>query len=153
VLKVPQSLIKVYVHLVFSTKYRMPLIPDDIRREMHAYMGGVLTSKGCYPVEINSEPDHVHILFISGRTHSFAQVVSCLKTSATHWIRAKDPTKPHSFWQRGYGAFSISMSEVDRLRWYIRRQREHHRGTTYKEEFRNLLNTNNLDYDERYVWD
>ena len=149
----PQSLSKINVHVVFSTKYRIPLISDIIRKDLHAYMGSILISKGCYPVEINSEPDHVHILFVASRTHTISQVVGYLKTSTTHWIRRIDTTKPHSFWQRGYGAFSVSITDVEKTRRYIRGQQEHHKDTEYMDEFRYLLNHNDLEFDERYVWD
>jgi REP element-mobilizing transposase RayT len=149
----PQSLAKIYVHLVFSTKNRERVIPDEIREGLHAYMGGTLKGMDCLPVEINTEPDHAHVLFLLGRTVALSEVVGGLKKSATEWLREHGAGLRGFHWQAGYGAFSVSQSAVEEVREYIRNQREHHRVKTFQEEFRAFLRKYEIEFDERYVWD
>jgi REP element-mobilizing transposase RayT len=149
----PQSLAKLYVHLVFSTKNRERVLMDDVRQDLHAYMGGTLKGMDCLPVEINSEPDHAHVLFILGRTVALSEVVGGLKKSATDWLRERGTAYRGFHWQAGYGAFSVSQSAVEEVREYIRNQREHHRVKTFQEEFRAFLRKYEIEFDERYVWD
>lgn len=149
----PQSLAKIYIHLVFSTKNRERVIPDYTQADLHSYMGGTLNGLGCAPVEINSAQDHVHVLFVISRTETVSNVVGQLKKSSNDWLRAKDARFANFYWQAGYGAFSVSQSGVDEVRDYIRRQREHHQRKTFQEEYRAFLQKYGVEFDERYVWD
>jgi REP element-mobilizing transposase RayT len=149
----PQSLAQLYVHLIFSTKNRERWLTPDIRPEVHAYMGGILNRHDCMPVEINSEPDHVHILFRLGRTIAVSEAVANVKKGTTDWLRARSPEFAGFYWQGGYGAFSVSQSGVEEVRAYIREQQEHHRRRTFQEEFLEFLRRYGVDYDERYLWD
>ncbi len=151
----PQSLAKIYVHLVFSTKHREHWLTDDLvaRADLHSYLGGTLNGLGCVPIEINSEPDHVHALFLLGRTMALSDVIGRLKTSSNDWLRAKGARFARFYWQGGYGAFSASQSAVEELRRYIRNQHEHHKKVSFQDEFRAFLRRYELVYDERYVWD
>jgi putative transposase len=148
-----QSLSKIYVHLIFSTKNRERSLPDEARLDLHAYMGGTLKGLGCLPVEINTEPDHLHALFLLARTEALSDVVGHLKKSSNDWLRSQGPQLEKFFWQAGFGAFSVSQSQVEEVRAYIRNQREHHRVKTFQEEFRAFLKAYDVEYDERYVWD
>lgn len=149
----PQSLAKIYVHLIFSTKNSYRMIPDDLRPGLHAYLGGILRDLGCTPVEINSEPDHVHLLFLASRTESLSVIVRQLKTGSNLWLQEQRPALLNFHWQNGYGAFSISQSGVEDVQDYIRRQSEHHRVMTFQEEYRKFLTRYEIEFDERYVWD
>ena len=149
----PQSLAKLYVHLVFSTRNRERVLVDDDRLDLHAYMGGILNGLGCIPLEINTEPDHTHILFILGRTVALSEVVGGLKKSATDWLRARSPRYAGFHWLAGYGAFSVSQSAVEVVRRYIRNQREHHRVKSFQDEHRAMLIKHGVEFDERYVWE
>lgn len=149
----PQSLSKIYLHLIFSTKNQERILTDDIRTDLHAYMGGTLKGMDCVPLEINSEPDHAHLLFLMSRTHTVSDVVGGVKKSATDWLRPRDAALAGFRWQAGYGVFSVSASNVDQVRRYIQNQREHHRKQTFQEEFRLFLEKYEVEYDERYVWD
>ena len=150
----PQSLAKIYVHLIFSTKNRERMVPDDLRPDLHAYLGGVLRDLGCTPVEINTEPDHAHLFFLLSRTVALSDIVRQVKTGATKWLIEKNrPTLKSFHWQNGYGAFSVSQSGVEEVRAYVRNQREHHRVMTFQEEFRKFMERYEVEYDERYVWD
>ena len=149
----PQSLAKIYIHLIFSTKNRERVLPDDIRPDLHAYMGGTLNGLGCSPIEINSEPDHAHLLFVMTRTETLSNVVGQIKKSANDWLRARRPQFADFYWQGGFGAFSVSQSAVDEVCQYIRKQRVHHQRTSFQDEFRAFLKRYEIEFDERYVWD
>jgi REP element-mobilizing transposase RayT len=116
-------------------------------------MGGILKGMECMPIEINSEPDHVHVLFMLGRTVAVGEVVGGLKKSATDWLRARSPQYAGFHWQSGYGVFSVSQSAVETVRKYIRNQRQHHRGKSFMDEYRAMLEKHEIEYDERYVWE
>jgi REP element-mobilizing transposase RayT len=148
-----QSLAKIYVHLVFSTKNREPLVCDDVRNELHAYMGGILRDLDCPPVEINSEPDHAHVLFLLSRTHALSDVTGQLKRGSSAWLKTRGDRFAGFRWQNGYGAFSVSQSGIARVCSYIRGQREHHRRVSFQNEFRAFLRRYDVGFDERYVWD
>ncbi len=151
--EMPQSLAKIYVHLIFSTKGRERVIADDVRSDLHAYFGGILNHLGCVPVEINTEPDHAHLLFVLSRTETISNVVGQLKKSSNDWLRGKHQQFAQFFWQGGYGAFSVSESLVEEVRQYIRNQRQHHQRLTFQDEFRAFLRRYGIEFDERYVWD
>jgi len=128
-------------------------LPDEIRADLHAYMGGTLNGLGCSPIEINTEPDHAHLLFVMPRTETLSDVAGQLKKSANDWLRARDKQFANFYWQGGYGAFSVSQSAVEEVREYIRKQREHHKRLSFQDEFRAFLKRYEIEFDERYVWD
>jgi len=147
----PQSLAKVYVHIVFTTKYRQSLINDDIRTELHSYMIGVLSNLGSYTYEIYANPDHIHILCTLPRTITMAELVSKAKTSTSKWIKQKGIL---GFgWQDGYGIFSVNAYGLNTVKKYIRNQPRHHIKKNYKDELRQFFKEYEIEYDERYVWD
>src|SRR5262245_9351020 len=131
-----QALAKIYLHLIFSTKNRERIISDDVRADLHSYMGGILNGLGCSPIEINSEPDHVHLLFTMSRTETVSEVVGQLKKSSNDWLRSRDRKFRNFYWQGGYGIFSVSQSAVEEVRAYIRGQREHHKQVSFQDEYR-----------------
>src|SRR5262245_60159259 len=144
----PQSLAKIYVHLIFSTKNRERILPDEIRPDLHAYMGGTLNGLGCSPIEINTEPDHAHLLFVMTRTETLSNVVGQVKKSANYWLRARSPAFANFYWQGGNGAFSVSQSAVEEVREYIRNQREHHERVSFQDEFRAFLKRYEIEFYE-----
>lgn len=148
-----QSLVRVPIHLIYSTKQRTPLITDGIRDALHRYQAGILTNLGCEPIIINSVEDHIHALFELSRTVTLASVVEELKKSSSRWIKSQDPELAQFAWQAGYGAFAVSVSNTERVRRYIENQREHHRELPFQDEFRELLRRHDIPFDERYVWD
>jgi REP element-mobilizing transposase RayT len=116
-------------------------------------MGGTLNGLGCIPIEINSEFEHVHALFLLGRTIALSEAIGKLKTSSNDWLRTKAVRFAKFHWRGGYGAFSVSQSGVAEVRQYIRNQREHHKRVTFQDELRALLRRYEIEFDERYVWD
>ena len=149
----PQSLARLHIHLVFSTKNRERIITDDVRSPLHAYMATVLQNLGCAPVLINSVEDHAHLLFDLARTISISQAVEDVKKSSSKWIKTQGPEFAGFAWQAGSGAFAVSESNVETVRAYIANQREHHRTKTFQEEYRAFLERHNVAFDESYVWD
>jgi len=150
----PQSLAHVYVHLVFSTKNRHPFITEDIAKELYPYMAKVLYDECRSPAKIiGGVEDHAHILLNLARTVALADVVEKVKTRSSKWMKTKGENLRDFSWQAGYGAFSVSHSNLDQVYKYILNQREHHHGNEFKDEFRGLLIKHDMEWDERYVWD
>ncbi len=147
----PQSLAKVNVHIVFTTKYGQRLIGEDIRKDLHSYIIGVLSNLGSYTYELYANPDHIHILCTLPRTITMADLVSKIKTSSSKWM--KHQSIPDFFWQDGYGIFSVSASQVATVKKYIQNQPQHHHSRDFKDEFRQFFIKNEIEFDERYVWD
>ena len=149
-----QSLAKILLHVVFSTKERRAFLKDQaLRDELHRYLGGILTNLGCQPLIIGGVEDHVHLLFAHARTANVADVLKEVKRSSTLWLKPKSPPLAEFGRQNGYGVFSIGQSQLQEVRTYIARQEEHHRKLSFQEEFRRLLQRYEAPFDERYVWD
>ena len=149
----PQSLSKVYLHIVFSTKERVDLITADIEQELYSYMGGTIKGLGGIPIRINGMPNHVHILCTLPRTVSVARYLEEIKRSSSKWIKTKDSRFNSFAWQGGYGVFSVSESQTSKVASYIDNQKEHHKKSTFKEEFKAFLDLYEIDYDQNYLWD
>lgn len=148
-----QSLVKNYVHLVFSTKHRQPLIFPPFEAELHDYLGGICKHMGCQPLKVGGYTDHIHILCMVSQKVPLMKLVEELKSHSSKWIKTKDDALRHFYWQDGYGAFSVSPRHVDKVIEYISNQHEHHRKKTFKEEYWNMLLQYKVEYDERYVWE
>jgi REP element-mobilizing transposase RayT len=149
----PQSIARVNIHLIFSTKHRAPFITDDVRPALHRYLAATLREINCPSALINSVEDHVHILFELHRTITIAKAVEEIKKSSSKWLKTQAPALATFAWQSGYGAFSVSESNVDTVREYIARQQEHHQRKSFQDEYREFLSRHNAEFDERYVWD
>jgi len=147
-----QSLSKMLVHLIFSTKDRGQMITDDIRDELHAYLVGIFKAYQSPSIIINSVADHVHVLFILSKNHALADIIEEVKKSSSKWVKTKGYQYASFAWQGGYGAFSVSESDCEAVKQYIAKQQEHHREVTFQEELRALLDRNGIAYDERYIW-
>jgi len=147
----PQSLAKVNVHIVFTTKYGIEFITDGIRPQLHKYIIGVLADLHSYTYELYANPDHIHVLCTLPRIITMADLVSKIKTSSSKWIKTQGIK--NFYWQDGYGIFSVSASKISAVKKYIINQPSHHKEADYKDEFRQFLKENGIEYDERYVWD
>ena len=149
-----QSLSKILVHTIFSTKERRPFLRDKLlREELHRYLGGILTGHGCQPLIIGGIEDHVHILTTLSRTITAADTVKEVKRGSSLWLKGKGPELQDFAWQNGYGLFSVGFSQTDAVRHYIAGQEEHHRNISFQDEFREFLRKHVMEFDERYVWD
>ena len=148
-----QSLSKVLIHLVFSTKHRAPLLPQTPFTALHAYAQGILKKQKCHLIEMNNVADHVHILFELHRTEALSNVVMHVKKGTSRWLKEQSPDYRDFDWQEGYGAFSIGRSQREELVTYIRKEQQRHPRVSFPDEFRNFLESYEVEYDERYVWD
>ncbi|MCI5165689.1 MAG: IS200/IS605 family transposase [Candidatus Electrothrix sp. GM3_4] len=150
----PQSLAKIYLHLIFSTKDRMPFLVDKkVREETHAYLFGACREFGVPPVIVGGVADHVHLACSMSRTLTVADLVRDIKRTSSNWLKHQSEDTVNFHWQSGYGVFSVSPSHVDALKEYILRQEKHHRDFSFQDEFRHIAQKYGVEYDERYMWD
>jgi len=148
-----QSLSKVVLHIIFSTKDRESWLDSDVRPRMHAYLAAVCRDLGAQLVRVGGVADHVHIVTTLPRTLSQAQMIERIKKVSSKWIKTLDARYRGFFWQRGYGAFSVSPSQLNAVFQYVDAQQEHHRTRSFQEEYRELLRRHGIDFNERHVWD
>jgi len=138
----PQSLARILVHAIWSTKERRPLISDGVRAGLHGYIAGTLKNIESPALVINSVADHVHILCQLSKNLAPCKLVEEVKTSSTKWMKAQGV--PLFAWQNGYGMFSVSQSNADEVRDYIEGQAEHHKKRDFKAEFREFCKRYNV---------
>ncbi len=148
-----QSLVKNFLHIVFSTKYRAPIIHPPYETELHAYLGGVCNSLECHTLKVGGYTDHVHILCMLSKKIALMKLLEEVKSHSSKWMKTKDMSLSNFYWQDGYGAFSVNPAQVDRVIAYIANQHEHHQKKDFQNEYRAYLKKHNVEYDERYVWD
>ncbi len=148
-----QSLTKNYVHIVFSTKYRQPLIKEEIESELFSYMAGICNNLNCTVQQVGGYLDHVHILCLVSPKLQLSKLLEQVKSRSSKWIKTKGTDFQNFYWQGGYGAFSVRPDETDRVISYISNQKQHHQKVNFQGEYRSILTRFKVDYDERYVWD
>ncbi|MGB7070784.1 MAG: IS200/IS605 family transposase [Pyrinomonadaceae bacterium] len=146
----PQSLIKILVHVVFSTKNRVDLISPEIEAELFAYIHGIVHNNKSKLIIVNGTSNHIHLLISVGKTIDISNLVGHIKRSSSVWLKQH---REDFYWQEGYGAFSIGQSQVNDVVRYIEGQKQHHAVSEFKDEFRTMLKKYQLKYDERFVWD
>ena len=149
----PQSLSKVILHIIVSTKNREPWLDSNVRPRMHGYLATICRDLGGELVRVGGVADRLHIVTTLPRPLSQAEMIEQIKKASSKWIKEVDASYRPFFWQRGYGAFSVSPSQLEALLQYVEAQQEHHRSRTFQEEYRELLRKHGVDFDERYVWD
>ena len=151
----PQSLAKVLVHIVYSTKGRRPWLQDDeVRKQLYAYKATILRDNVDTPaLIIDGVEDHVHALCLLSRKFAIKNVIEEAKTETTKWLKKQGPQYADFHWQAGYGIFSVSESNAEQVRQYIADQVRHHKKLTFQDEFRILCERHGIEIDERYVWD
>jgi len=146
-----QSLFKILIHVIFSTKDRADLITPDIEGDLFGYIHGIVEKNKSKLILINGTTNHVHLLISLGKLFDVPELVGDIKRSSSRWIKTKGATD--FYWQRGYGVFSIGQSQVPTVTKYIANQKEHHRRIEFEDEYREFLNRYEIEYDERYMWD
>jgi len=147
----PSTHTSLHIHIVFSTKARVPSIDAAWQSDLHAYLGGCLKRLDSFPQEIGGVADHVHLLVGIKPVHAISDLVKEAKRASTELVRESKGIYRFG-WQEGYGAFSVSRSVVPSVREYIQQQEKHHRKRTFQEEYREFLEKHGIDYDERYLW-
>ena len=149
----PQSLASVYLHVVFSLKNRAPFITPDLARRLHQYLAATALGNGTKALDIGGMPDHIHLLLSFGREVTIADTVKTLKAGSSRWVHDTFSSRHEFAWQNGYGVFSVGYPELGAVRAYITGQEEHHRQTTFQDEYRELLRRHGMEWDDRFVWD
>jgi REP element-mobilizing transposase RayT len=150
----PQSLVQIYTHIIFSTKHRQPLLTTPApQAELHRYLGGACRNLGCPSITVGGAEDHIHILCRLGKTIAIADLIRELKRDSSKWLKKKGNGLAKFGWQDGYAAFSISPAHVEALVKYIQNQEVHHRKTSFQDELRRILKKYAVEYEERYLWD
>ena len=140
-------------HLVFSTKERQPWLDADMRPRLFPYLGGLVREEGGVALIVNGVADHVHLLVKLRPDRAVADVLRALKAGSSFWVHKTFPDHEHFAWQTGYGAFSVSQSQVERVHSYIQRQEEHHRARPFRDEFTALLRAHGMQLREEEMWD
>ena len=149
----PQSLAKVYLHAIFSTENREPVLADEWRNELFEVLGGTANNLGCQSLIVGVVADHVHMLFQLGRTIAIADAIGKIKSTSSAWVNQTRGMSAPFHWQGGYAIFSVSQSNVEAVREYIRTQPKHHAKQSFPDELRKWLLRYEVAWDERYVWD
>ena len=149
-----QSLSQIWLHIIFSTKDREPLLPDKtVREKVHAYLAGICNRMKSPALIVGGIEDHVHLLCSQSRNIALKNLVQNVKQDSSKWIKRQWPGLNEFYWQQGYGAFSVSPTRVKAVRNYIATQEEHHRKVGFQDEFRLFLERYRVSFDERYIWD
>jgi putative transposase len=148
-----QSLVKNYIHIVFSTKHREALIHPPYEQELYNYIVGICKNLECPVVKIGGYTNHIHILCLLSKKIALMKLLEEIKGHSSKWFKTKDESLQSFYWQNGYGAFSVNPEEVDAVITYINQQKQHHSKNDFQDEYRILLKKYDVDYDERYVWD
>jgi putative transposase len=150
----PQSLSRIWLHVVFSTKDRRAYLQNaQVRDEMFRMLGHHAKEVDCPPARVGGWSDHVHVVCGLSRTMTVVKLIEVLKRETSKWIKHCSAELDRFHWQNGYGAFSVSESILDHVIEYIDQQPEHHKRMSYQEEFRALCAKHHTEMDERYAWD
>ena len=149
----PQSLARILVHIIFSTKNRETWLTEAVRPRVFAYLAEVGRDLGCEVYRVGGTADHVHMAVQLSRTLSVAEFSKKVKQTSSAWIKEHGANHKGFAWQAGYGAFSLGASQLQALVDYIDHQEEHHRERGFQDEYREFLEKYGVEYDERYVWD
>lgn len=149
----PQSLVRNYIHIVFSTKNRQPFIDKQIEKELYAYIGGICKNLECNPIIIGGYSDHIHILCLLSRKIALMKLVEETKAHSSKWMKTKGIQYADFYWQNGYGAFSVNPKDISAVEKYISNQETHHSKKSFQEEYRMFLEKYKIEYNEMYVWD
>jgi REP element-mobilizing transposase RayT len=148
-----QTLVSLYVHIIFSTKHRQNIILERDEPDLYAYIGGILNNNKSKLLAGNGTANHSHLLVSMAKTLALSELVGDIKRDSSVWIKSRGLRYSKFHWQDGYGAFSVGHTQLPAVKRYIARQKEHHATVSFKDEFRYFLKKYGVDYDERFVWD
>jgi REP element-mobilizing transposase RayT len=147
------SYAQLYYHIVFSTKHRERCIDAELEPRLHAYLGGIVRNLEGAALTVGGVEDHVHILASLRAKTAPADAIGKIKANSSGWVHDEWPTRREFAWQVGYGAFSVSHSNLEEVNRYVENQKQHHRTMTFEEEFIALLKRHGIEYDPRFVLD
>ncbi|MBS0656516.1 MAG: IS200/IS605 family transposase [Verrucomicrobia bacterium] len=144
---------KLVYHIVFSTKYRKPLIRDTFCRRLYEYIGGIIRGQNGFLIEVGGVEDHVHLLASLSPVKSVSDSIREIKANASKWSNELSDVTSRFEWQKGYGAFTVSYSQIESVRHYIQNQHEHHQTRTFEDEYIAFLKLHNIAFDRQYLFE
>lgn len=149
----PSSFTKNFYHAVFGTKHRELFIRPELEERLYPFVGGILRDLGATVIAVNGMPEHLHFLAMYPSKLSHSEMLQHVKGRSSKWIHETFPGLQRFGWQVGYGGFTVSRSMTDVVEQYIRRQKEHHKSMTFKEEFLCLLRRHGIEFEEEDVFE
>lgn len=147
------TLVKNYIHIVFSTYKRQNIIHENFERELYSYIASICNAKECTTIIVGGYKNHVHIFCKLSKKITLADLLREIKTNSARWLKSTQAISKQRIWQRGYGAFSVNYTGHKRLSNYIRNQKKHHSNIGFKEEYIETLKANKIEYIEKYLWE
>ena len=144
----PASYASVYVHLVWSTRYREPLISPVWSSDLYAFIGGILRQRRMKLLAVGGVEDHIHLLCSLDRGIAISDLARAIKANSSHWVRENQVPRFH--WQDGYGCFSVSYSNLASVEHYITHQREHHHAQSYEAEMRRFFTACSMEVEDGF---
>ena len=144
---------KLAYHIVFGTKRREKIITPQLQSRLYRYIGGIISNLKGIPVEINGMPEHIHILTYVHPTLAISDFLRIIKSNSSKWVNELSDYNYNFNWASKYGAFTVSESQIENIRKYIREQEQHHAKMSWEEELVNLLREHGIEYDEKYLWE
>ena len=148
-----QSIVKMYAHIVFSTKNREHLIHPEIENDLLGYVHGIIENNDAKLIIANGTTDHIHLLVALPKKIDIPELIGDIKRDSSAWVKKQNSQFNNFYWQRGYGAFSVGQLEIEVVKNYIANQKEHHKTKDFKTEYRGFLKKYDVGFDEQYVWD
>ena len=148
-----QTLVSLYVHIIFSTKNRANMISPEAEDSLYGYIGGILNNNSSKLLIANGTANHSHLLISLSKNIALSELIGYVKRDSSKHIKTIDDEFSRFQWQDGYGAFSVGYTQIEEVKKYIANQKIKHGKRTFENEFRYFLNKYNVEYDERYVWD
>ena len=143
---------QIHIHFVFAVKFRDGIINSQWKNTLYKYITGTIHNNNHKLLAINGTSDHIHILIGLRPSQSISDLMKDVKQSSSKWINENKLVKGHFEWQEGYGAFSHSKSQINKVIDYIDNQESHHKKLTFKEEYIDFLKKYEVDYDEKFIF-
>jgi putative transposase len=144
---------KLLYHFIFSTKRREPLIVPELKKDLYSYIGGIVRGQKGVLVEIGGMPDHLHLVSRIRPDIAVAEIVRLVKANSSKWVNEQPNSRGRFAWQEGYGAFTVSPSQLPGVCTYVQTQEDHHRTKTFQEEYVEFLKRHEIEFDESRLWD
>ena len=149
----PGTYTQIYLQFVFAVKFRDALIQPEFQKEVFPFIAGLVNSMGHKSYAVNGMPDHVHVFMSFNSKHTPSETIKEIKRASSNFINEKNWFPGKFQWQAGYGCFSYSKSQVDRVVKYVLNQKEHHRKTTFREEYLDFLEKFEVEFDKRFLFE
>lgn len=148
----PNTYTNIFFHVIFSVKERRPLLSPNLQYKLYPYVGGIAKKNKFQTISIGGTDNHIHILLSLRPDITISKAVQLIKGGSSKWIHNNFLDLKIFSWQEGYGAFTVSTSQIDNVKRYITNQEQHHKKIDFKQEYRELLKINNIDFDEEYLF-